>query len=157
MCGSMVVIQSATAEIRRGKKKRKKKKNKLQDKNIMSASATQGGSSSRRQPNFVALNRGRHLHSAGPPSRWVFAHTSSWLWYCSDVGERRSTKLCTMFGLLLADARISSGTLPRNGILPGAKFTLRPNLLFFYIGSVTARHSSTGHQSKFVTSYKERN
>jgi len=39
MCGSMVDIQSATAEIRRGKKERRKK----QDKNIMSASATQGG------------------------------------------------------------------------------------------------------------------
>ena len=38
MCESMVDIQSATAEIRRGKKK-----NKLQDKNIMSVSATQGG------------------------------------------------------------------------------------------------------------------
>jgi len=32
MCGSMVDIQFATAEIRRGKKR---KKNKLQDKNIM--------------------------------------------------------------------------------------------------------------------------
>ena len=43
MCGSMVDIESATAEakIRRGKKERKK--NKLQDKNIMSESATQGG------------------------------------------------------------------------------------------------------------------
>jgi len=40
MCESMVDIQSVTAEIRRGKKK---KKNKLQDKNVMSASATQGG------------------------------------------------------------------------------------------------------------------
>jgi len=39
MCGSMVDIQSATSEIRRGKKERKKK----QDKNMMSASATQGG------------------------------------------------------------------------------------------------------------------
>jgi len=37
----MVDIQSATAEIRRGKKK--KKKNKLQEESIMSASATQGG------------------------------------------------------------------------------------------------------------------
>ena len=41
MCGSMVDIQFATAEIRRGKKEDRKKK--LQDKNIMSASATQGG------------------------------------------------------------------------------------------------------------------
>jgi len=38
----MVDIQSPTAEIRRGKKKKKKKKKK-QDKNIMSASATQSG------------------------------------------------------------------------------------------------------------------
>jgi len=39
MCGSMVDIQSTTAEINRGKKRRRKK----QDKNIMSTSATQGG------------------------------------------------------------------------------------------------------------------
>jgi len=38
----MVDIHSATAEIRRGKKKKKKKK-KPHGKNIMSASATQGG------------------------------------------------------------------------------------------------------------------
>jgi len=31
-----------------------------------------------------------------------------------------------------------------NGILPSAKFTVRPSLAFFYIGSVTAQHSSTG-------------
>jgi len=39
MCRSMVDIQSATAEIRRGKRRKKKKP---QDENIMSASATQG-------------------------------------------------------------------------------------------------------------------
>ena len=27
-----------------------------------------------RQPNFAALNKGRHLYSAGRPSRWTFAH-----------------------------------------------------------------------------------
>ena len=27
-----------------------------------------------RQPNFAALNRGHHLHSAGRPSRWTSAH-----------------------------------------------------------------------------------
>ena len=43
MCGSMAEIQSATAEIRRGKKEDRKKK-KPQDKNIMSElAATQGG------------------------------------------------------------------------------------------------------------------
>jgi len=35
MCGSMADIQSAVAEIRRGKRKEKKKKNKPQHENIM--------------------------------------------------------------------------------------------------------------------------
>ena len=45
MCGSMVDIQSAAAEIRRGIKKKieEEDRKKLQGKNIMSASATQGG------------------------------------------------------------------------------------------------------------------
>ena len=34
--------------------------------------------SSGRQPNFAALNRGRHLCSAGRPSRWALAHISSY-------------------------------------------------------------------------------
>jgi len=42
------------------------------------------------------------------------------------------------------------GLLPRNGILPGAKFTLRPRLAFSYIGSVTARHSSSRREPKFA-------
>ena len=36
------------------------------------------------------------------------------------------------------------GLLPSNRILPGAKFTLHPWLVFSYIGSVTARRSSSG-------------
>ena len=31
-------------------------------------------SSSERQPNFAALNIGRHLYSTGRPSRWALAH-----------------------------------------------------------------------------------
>jgi len=31
-------------------------------------------SSSGRQPNFAALNKGRHLYSAGRPSGWALAH-----------------------------------------------------------------------------------
>jgi len=43
VCGSMVDIQSATAEIRRGnKKEERRRQKKRQDKNIMSASAMQG-------------------------------------------------------------------------------------------------------------------
>jgi len=42
------------------------------------------------------------------------------------------------------------GLLPPNGILPAAKFTLRPSLALSYIGSVTARHSSSGRQPNFA-------
>jgi len=51
----------------------------------------------------------------------------------------------------------SWGFLSANGILPAAKFTLRPSLAFSYIGSVTARHSSSGRQPNFVASFKEWN
>ena len=42
------------------------------------------------------------------------------------------------------------GLLSPQGILPGAKFTLRPNLAFSYIGSFTARHLSSGRQANFA-------
>ena len=72
---------------------------------------------------------------------------ASWLPYCTNATQWRSTKLCTMFDLLLDWYTIYTfwGLLPR-GILPGAKFTLRPSLPFSYIGRVTARHSSSGRQ-----------
>ena len=34
------------------------------------------------QPNFATLNRGRHLHSEGRPSRWALAHISSSVFSC---------------------------------------------------------------------------
>ena len=37
-------------------------------------SVTARHSSTRRQRNFAALNRGRHLYLAGRPSRWTLAH-----------------------------------------------------------------------------------
>jgi len=42
------------------------------------------------------------------------------------------------------------GLLSGYGILPGAIFTLHPSLALPYIGSVTARHSSSGHQPNFA-------
>jgi len=53
----MVDIQSATAEIRRGKTERKIDRKKQQDKNIMSASATQGGHKNR--PKCRKIRRGK--------------------------------------------------------------------------------------------------
>jgi len=44
-----------------------------------------------------------------------------------------------------------------DGILPGANFTLRPSLTFSYIGSVTARHSSSECQPNIAAWYKEWN
>ena len=41
-------------------------------------------SSSGRQPNFAALNRGRHLCSAGRPSGWALAHISSSVCYATS-------------------------------------------------------------------------
>jgi len=49
------------------------------------------------------------------------------------------------------------GLLSPNGILPGAKCTLRPILAFSYIGSVAAQHSSIGRQPNFAAWYKEWN
>jgi len=51
---------------------------------------------------------------------------ASWLPYCSNVGQRKPTKLCTMFGPYLGWQTIHFRRLLLcNGILPGAKFTLR--------------------------------
>ena len=50
-----------------------------------SYSVTARHSSSGRQPNFVALDRGRHLYSAGRRSRWALAHISSYLFFRSSV------------------------------------------------------------------------
>jgi len=77
----------------------------------------------------------------------------TWLHYFTDVAQRRSTKLCTIFGRLPRWYTIYihfRGLLPSNGISPFAKFTLRPSLAFSYIWSVTARHSSSGRQPNFA-------
>ena len=49
------------------------------------------------------------------------------------------------------------GLLPPSRILPSAKFTLCLSLALAYIGSITARHSSSGRQPNFAVSYKEWN
>ena len=52
-------------------------------------SVTARHSSSVRQPNFAALNRGRHLYSAGRPSRWALAHI------CSYYKARKALRIDT--------------------------------------------------------------
>jgi len=52
-----------------------------------------------------------------------------------------------------------SGTLAHGGIVTRAKFTLCPSVAnaFSYIGSVTARHSSSGRSPNFAAWYKKWN
>jgi len=79
--------------------------------------------------------------------------------YCIDVANRRPTKLCMMFGRLLGWYTMDtfSKALAPDGILTGAKFSLRTSLAFSYIGSVTARHPRSGRQLNFAAWYKEWN
>jgi len=42
------------------------------------------------------------------------------------------------------------GLLPSDRMSPGAIFILCPSPAFFYIGSITARHSSSGRQPNFA-------
>jgi len=67
-----------------------------------------------------------------------------------------------MFGRLLGWCTIYatyefSVALAPDEILPGAKFTFHPSLAFFYIGRVTAQHSSGAFEPNFAAWYKEWN
>jgi len=85
---------------------------------------------------------------------------ASWLPYCTNVAQRRSTKLCRMFGHLLGWCTIYTffGALPVTEFCQlQTKITLRPSLAFSYIGSITARHLSSSRQPNLVVWYKEWN
>jgi len=89
-----------------------------------------------------------------------FNRFASWLHYCSDVAHRigqpnfaRSLAVSwagTLYIYIL-------GAFAPDGILSGAKFTLRPSLGFSYLGSVTARHSNSRRKPNFAARYKEWN
>ena len=66
-------------------------------------SVTPRQSSSGCQPiNFAALNRRRHLYSAGRPSRWALAHISSSIWFSVISSYRRLLFTFLCIHLLLA-------------------------------------------------------
>jgi len=48
----------------------------------------------------------------------------------------------------------SGAFAPSDGILPRAKFTLRPSLAFSCIGSITAWYSTSGRQPNFAAWYR---
>jgi len=89
--------------------------------------------------------------SLGRPSKFRRGFTS-WLRYCSDVAQRKPTKLCTMFGRLLRGYTIYMF----GGCCPVTEFCQVQNsvsvlqVLRSPIGSVTARHSSSGREPNFA-------
>ena len=94
---------------------------------------------------------------------WAPQHISTGfayqLRYCSDVGHRRPTKLCTMFGMspgLLHYIDIFCGSCPLTEfyVVQNSPYV---SLAFSYIGSVTARRSSSGREPNFVAWYREWN
>jgi len=90
-----------------------------------------------------------------------FASCGSCLRYCSDVPHQRRANQ-TLHDVNLAVSWAGTLTYTFGGscpdrILPGAKFTLRASLTFAYIGSVTARHASSGREPNFAVGYKEWN
>jgi len=79
---------------------------------------------------------------------------------CSDVARHRYNQTLHDVWLSIWTATLYihfRGLLPPERSLPDAKFTLRPRLAFSYIGSVTARHSSSGRQPNFAAWYREWN
>ena len=85
---------------------------------------------------------------------------ASWFHYCSEVAHRRPTKLGTIFGRLLGWYTIHFWEL-----LLLTEFCYVQNSLcvqvlrsrILDIGSVTARHSSSGPQPNFAAWYKKWN
>ena len=87
----------------------------------------------------------------GYPSKFSMGF-ASWLRYYSDVTQRKPTKLCTMFGSLLG-CYLYTHFL---GSCPVTEFckvqnSLCVQALLSHIGSITAWHSSSGHQRNFET------
>ena len=82
-----------------------------------------------------------------PVNNYSYSYSAE---YCSELFGIRPNTEKPIFGtalLYIHFRRLS----PRNGILPGAKFTLRPPILALsYIGSITARHSSSGCEPNFA-------
>jgi len=64
-------------------------------------SVTAGHFSSGRQPNFAALNRGRHLYSAWRPSRWALAHISSSQYFITILWLPVLTRFASMIQIFI--------------------------------------------------------
>jgi len=84
-------------------------------------------SSSGCQPNFAALNRGRHLYSAGRPSRWASAHILVYI--CIRITDRCIDMVVrTVFRLSCSEDRAYIGSCV--GLHPIAELVQRRTVKF---------------------------
>jgi len=120
-------------------------------------SVTARYSSSGRQSNFAALNRGRHLYSAGRPSRWALAHILVFFnlsgtchlrhmqrmaFYCYFFGVRVSNP-ASQHSFILMQIWAENGGLcpfggggrgfPSNRMWPGSRPTCVPSFILIHL------------------------
>ena len=99
-------------------------------------SVTARQSSSERQPNFAAVNRGRHLCCAERPSRWALVHTSSFFqstdlaFYWIQHNFHRSRILCwicSLFAHFHTTSTVTFSTLTSWNIVAEQNFATAQN------------------------------
>jgi len=84
-------------------------------------------SSSGRQPNFAALNRGRHLCSAGRPSGWALAHILVELFSIALTVEALQGTTC-QDSMLSGEGRPLGAKISGEGVVPGEYFLVSTKL-----------------------------
>ena len=109
-------------------------------------SVTARQSSSERQPNFVALNRGCHLCSAGRPSRWALAHISS---YCMHYNNNNPFNGPLSMKIMVSWYQKDIQSL--TSCLCGYYTTSLINFLHVLLSMASSLHSCRVWESFFVT------
>jgi len=102
------------------------------------------------------VNVGPFAAEIGLPVWCAPANFNGFRVLASLLQRRRSTEVSQTLHTVWPSPHIYTsvyifGALAPNGVLQRAKFTLRLSLAFSYIGSVNARHSSSGCQPNFTT------
>ena len=104
-------------------------------------SVTARHSSSECEPHFAALNRGRHLYSAGRSSPWALAHILVELFSLALTVEAVSLQCKTCQDWLLSGGGVGQfePRFQRHGVVPGEYFLVSTKLdTFCYLTVQTA-------------------
>jgi len=157
MCGSMIDIQSAMAEIRRGNKNRRTETEETTGKNMMSASATQGGHKKAASPLHVhgrtVFARWRqcapHLTHAslGPTKSTAKRHLKWFSHFCAAHGSAfQYFTMNHLYPLKIARSHMGSGP-PSNTWFLGPTRVLNPNCISFGSAVLSGLTSVTDRQT----------